>query len=89
MRFTFKYRVVPISIIGFPPVRFDVSWSDERRIHKLCQDLLASSSDADRERLINELRAALREHIEMARSSLADQASTIAFLDANIEKRSA
>lgn len=42
---------------------------------------MAAKTSADTERIIPELRAALEEHIRLAKDSLGSQASAIALLD--------
>jgi len=53
----------------------------EVRIQQLCTEVLAAKTQADVERIIPELRAALEEHIRLAKHSLQLQASTIALLN--------
>jgi len=54
----------------------------EARIHQLCTEALAAQSQADVNRIIPELRAALEEHIRLAKASLEAQVTGIAVLDA-------
>jgi len=51
------------------------------RLQQLCREVLAAKTSADSERIIPELRAALQEHIRLAKDSLGAQASAIALLD--------
>jgi hypothetical protein len=51
------------------------------RLQQLCREVLAAKTSADSERIIPELRAALQEHIRLAKHSLGAQASAIALLD--------
>ena len=52
----------------------------EAKIHQLCTEALAAQAEADVERIIPELRAALQEHVRLARASLEGQVSAIATL---------
>ena len=47
----------------------------------LCTEALAAETEADVERIIPELRAALHEHVKLAKDSLEGQVSAIAALD--------
>ena len=60
----------------------------EVRIQQLCTEALAVKAKADVERIIPELRAALLEHITLAKDSLGVQASTIALLNGLASKDS-
>ncbi len=60
----------------------------EERIQRLCREVLAAKTETDAERIIPELRAALHEHVQLAKDSLASQATAIAVLDAAAEKDS-
>jgi hypothetical protein len=51
------------------------------RVHRLCKEILASATKAEVERILSELRAALEEHIRLAKDSLELQAKAIALLD--------
>jgi hypothetical protein len=51
------------------------------RLQQLCREVLAAKTSAETERIIPELRAALQEHIRLAKDSLGAQASAIALLD--------
>ena len=53
----------------------------ETRIRKLCGEAIAVKDDADVERVVNELRSALEEHIRLAKESLSAQAAAISMLD--------
>ena len=53
----------------------------ETRIRKLCSEAIAVKDDADVERVVNELRSALEEHIRLAKESLSAQAAAISMLD--------
>jgi hypothetical protein len=52
----------------------------ETRIRKLCGEAVAVKDD-DVERVVNELRSALEEHIRLAKESLSAQAAAISMLD--------
>ena len=52
----------------------------EARILTLCAEAIAAKDESDVERIIADLRAALTEHIQYAKSSLGAQASVIAGL---------
>jgi hypothetical protein len=58
----------------------------EARIQQLCTEALAVKNQADVDRVIPELRAALEEHISLAKNSLGAQASTIAALNGLADK---
>lgn len=51
------------------------------RVQQLCREVVAAKTSADTERIMPELRAALEEHIRLAKDSLGAQASAIAVLD--------
>ena len=53
----------------------------EARIQQLCTQVLSVKAPSEVDRIIPELRAALEEHISMAKDSLGLQASTIAVLN--------
>ena len=53
----------------------------EARILQLSTVALLAKTQADVEQIIRDLRAALEEHIRLAKDSLGGQASTIALLD--------
>jgi len=53
----------------------------EARIQQLSTVALEVKTQADVERIVRELRAALEEHISLAKDSLGGQASTIALLN--------
>jgi hypothetical protein len=53
----------------------------EERIQRLCTEVLAAKSEAEVDRILPELRAALQEHIRLAKDSLEVQANTIALLN--------
>lgn len=59
----------------------------EVKIHQLCTEALAANTEADVERIIPELRAALQEHVRLAKASLEGQVSTIALLDTSQSDR--
>lgn len=61
----------------------------EARIQQLCTEALAVQSQADVDRVIPELKAALEEHISLAKDSLGLQASTIAALNGLANKDAA
>ena len=54
-----------------------VSAASEARIRELCSAAVEASSQADVERVLAELRAALEEHIQQAKHSLEGQAENI------------
>ena len=51
------------------------------RVQRLCKEILAATTKAEVERILPELRAALAEHIRLAKDSLELQAKAIALLD--------
>ena len=51
----------------------------EQRIRDLCAEALASTNDADGQRVLNELRTALQEHIRLAKESLACQVTAVSW----------
>jgi hypothetical protein len=53
----------------------------QRTIQQLCAEALAAETEAEVERIIPVLRAALQEHIQLAKTSLQEQLITIAGLD--------
>jgi hypothetical protein len=53
----------------------------DERVRQLCREVLAATTEAEVERILLKLRAALEEHIRLAKDSLELQASTIALLD--------
>jgi hypothetical protein len=55
--------------------------STDLRVRQLCKEILAATTKAEVERILPELRAALEEHIRLAKDSLGLQAKAIAFLD--------
>jgi len=55
----------------------------EAKIHQLCTEALAANTEAEVERIIPELRAALQEHVRLARTSLEGQVNAIAALDSS------
>jgi hypothetical protein len=73
--------------LGFPPYWSKAQTSrtlfvvvpryTEQRIRDLCAQALASTNDADRNRVLEELRAALRERTQLAKESLACQITAI------------
>jgi hypothetical protein len=65
--------------VGYPT---DVPLYTEARIQQLCKQILAAKSDEDIEGVVPELRAALEEHIRLAKDSLRVQRINIAALDA-------
>ena len=54
----------------------------EERIRQLCAEALAAKSQTDVDRIVPQLRAALEEHVKLAKESLKSQMSTIHALDA-------
>jgi hypothetical protein len=59
----------------------------DAKIHQLCTEALAAKTDADVERIIPELRAALHEHVRLAKASLEGQVSVIVTLDTSQSDR--
>jgi len=53
----------------------------EERIRQLCAEAVAATSQSDVERIFPELRAALEEHVKLAKQSLQSQMSTINAVD--------
>jgi hypothetical protein len=53
----------------------------ENRIKQLCSEVVAARTEAETESLITQLRAALDEHISLAKRSLEVQVSTISLLE--------
>jgi hypothetical protein len=60
----------------------------EVRIQRLCTEALAAKTQADVDRIVPELRAALEEHVRLAKDSLRLQASTVALLNGLASKNS-
>ena len=54
----------------------------EARIQQLCTEALAAQTQSDVERIIPELRAALEEHIRLAKESLEGQLGSMSALNA-------
>lgn len=50
----------------------------EARLRRLCSELLSSTTDAEIDRILPELRLALEEHVRLAKASLEAQARYIA-----------
>jgi hypothetical protein len=63
-----------------------VSAASEARIRELCSAAVEAKSEADVERVLAELRAALEEHIQQAKHSLEEQAENIPFLDTILQR---
>jgi hypothetical protein len=61
----------------------------ETRIEQLSTEALEAKTQADVERIIRELRAALEEHIRLAKDVLGLQARTVALLNESASKDSA
>ena len=53
----------------------------EERIKQLCAEAKAAMSQSDVERIFTELRAALEEHVKLAKQSLQSQMKTINAVD--------
>jgi len=53
----------------------------DARIRELCNDLGSVKTDADIERLLSELREALREHILLARNSLEARMAVVSAIE--------
>lgn len=51
------------------------------RVRQFCKEILAATTKAEVERILPELRAALEEHIRLAKDTLVFQAGAIALLD--------
>ena len=58
----------------------------EDKIHQLCTEALASKTQGDVERVVAELRAALEEHINLAKESLGGQITGIAAMEVLAQK---
>jgi len=56
-----------------------VSTDTEVRVQQLCSEVLAAKTKADVERIIPELRAALEDHIRLAKDSLGEQQPELRF----------
>jgi len=54
----------------------------ENRIRQLCSTALVVRNSDEVERVVSELRAALGQHIQMARESLENQVATLSVLEA-------
>jgi hypothetical protein len=54
----------------------------EDRIQQLCSTALVVRNSDDVERVVSELRAALGQHIQMAKESLENQVATLSVLEA-------
>ena len=57
-------------------------------VQRLCKEILAANTKAEVERIVPLLRAALREHIRLAKDSLELQAKAITLLDKFADKDS-
>ena len=57
-------------------------------VQRLCKEILAANTKAEAERIVPLLRAALGEHIRLAKDSLELQAKAIALLDEFARKNS-
>jgi hypothetical protein len=53
----------------------------EAKIKQLCAKALAAKTEAEVERILPELREALREHVQLAKSALEGQLSVLAAID--------
>ena len=51
------------------------------RLQRLCKEILAATTKEEVQRIVPELRAALEEHIRLAKDSLELQSKAIALLD--------
>lgn len=72
----------------FDTIRY-VPRATDQRIRLLCEKISAATTKAEAERILPELRAALQEHIRLAKDSLELQAKVIALLDEFTSKDSA
>jgi hypothetical protein len=54
----------------------------EARIHQLCSEAIVAQTQSDVDRIVTELRAALEEHVRLAKQSLEGQITSITALDA-------
>lgn len=73
--------------------RFDsvgnMSVHTEDRIRQACSKAVAAKTDDEAERVLPELRSALRDHIRLAKVRLEEQASAVVFLDSKRRNRRA
>lgn len=53
----------------------------EARIQQLCEEVIAAQSEADVNRILQELREALQEHVRLAKASLQSQANAVSVLE--------
>ena len=58
----------------------------EHRIRQLCTEAIAAEAEASVNHVIPELRAALQEHIRLAKESLEAQATAVSVLDVLTEQ---
>jgi hypothetical protein len=58
----------------------------EARIQQLCKEAIAAQSEADVNRILQELREALQEHVRLAKASLQAQANAVSVLE-NVASR--
>ncbi len=65
----------------FVRYRAKVPAHTEAKIKQLCAEALAAKTEADVERILPELREALREHVQLAKSALEGQLSVLAAID--------
>jgi len=61
----------------------------EAYIKALCNKILSPATEDERQRLITELRRALREHVQLAKDSLQVQADVLTSLESKSSRRRA
>jgi hypothetical protein len=81
MRFFIFYGFHCIDLVVLVRYRTRVHADTEVRIQQLCTEAIAAKTQVDVDRIIPELRAALEEHIQLAREFLGPQAIKIAHLN--------
>ena len=59
----------------------------EARIKRLCEKALAVNNEAELDRILKQLRAAIHEHLCLANETLGAQASVIPVLDNYLKKK--
>jgi hypothetical protein len=55
----------------------------EKQIQQLCEQIASAKTPEELERVLTELRQALKEHVRQARMALRSEASAIALLDSD------
>ena len=58
----------------------------EARIHQLCTEAITAKTQSDVERIVPEPRAAIEEHVRLAKETFAGQITSITALDALTHK---